>query len=102
MSRFQAPLVGVHGVSGSGKRSLIVSTIAAESQRLINETCSAFVQGFMLTLASPEVDSARKADRHHRRSGADGIRHPLYGGYSHRPHTPCCGSRFRPDVLSRR
>jgi excinuclease ABC A subunit len=44
------------GVSGSGKSSLVFSTIAAESQRLINETYSAFVQGFMRTLARPEVD----------------------------------------------
>src|SRR6204780_2465333 len=44
------------GVSGSGKRSLVFSTIAAESQRLINETYSAFVQGFMPTLARPDVD----------------------------------------------
>src|SRR5438552_1299467 len=44
------------GVSGSGKRSLVFDTIAAESQRLINETYSAFVQGFMPTLARPEVD----------------------------------------------
>jgi excinuclease UvrABC ATPase subunit len=45
------------GVSGSGKSSLVFSTIAAESQRLINETYSAFVQGFMPTLARPEVDA---------------------------------------------
>src|SRR5438132_4603005 len=44
------------GVSGSGKSSLVFSTIAAESQRLINETYSAFVQGFMPTLERPEVD----------------------------------------------
>ncbi|MEV2268606.1 excinuclease ABC subunit UvrA [Nonomuraea africana] len=44
------------GVSGSGKSSLVFSTIAAESQRLINETYSAFVQGFMPTMARPEVD----------------------------------------------
>jgi excinuclease UvrABC ATPase subunit len=44
------------GVSGSGKSSLVFSTIAAESQRLINETYSAFVQGFLPTLARPEVD----------------------------------------------
>jgi excinuclease ABC A subunit len=44
------------GVSGSGKTSLVFGTIAAESQRLINETYSAFVQGFMPTLARPEVD----------------------------------------------
>ncbi|MEU7180751.1 MULTISPECIES: ATP-binding cassette domain-containing protein [Streptomyces] len=44
------------GVSGSGKSSLVFHTIAAESQRLINETYSAFVQGFMPTLARPEVD----------------------------------------------
>ena len=44
------------GVSGSGKSSLVFATIAAESQRLINETYSAFVQGFMPTLARPDVD----------------------------------------------
>ena len=44
------------GVSGSGKSSLVFSTIAAESQRLINETYSAFVQGFMPSLARPDVD----------------------------------------------
>ncbi|MEW2428117.1 excinuclease ABC subunit UvrA [Micromonospora sp. NPDC047644] len=44
------------GVSGSGKSSLVFGTIAAESQRMINETYSAFVQGFMPTLARPEVD----------------------------------------------
>ncbi|RSM38019.1 excinuclease ABC subunit UvrA [Amycolatopsis balhimycina DSM 5908] len=44
------------GVSGSGKSSLVFSTIAAESQRLINETYSTFVQGFMPTLARPDVD----------------------------------------------
>ncbi|OIH85551.1 daunorubicin resistance protein DrrC [Arthrobacter sp. UCD-GKA] len=45
------------GVSGSGKSSLVFGTIAAESQRMINETYSAFVQGFMPTLARPEVDT---------------------------------------------
>jgi len=44
------------GISGSGKSSLVFDTIAAESQRMINETNSAFVQGFMPTLARPEVD----------------------------------------------
>jgi excinuclease UvrABC ATPase subunit len=44
------------GVSGSGKSSLVFGTIAAESQRLINETYSAFVQGFMATMARPDVD----------------------------------------------
>src|ERR687889_269985 len=44
------------GVSGSGKSSLVFGTIAAESQRLINETYSAFVQGFMPTLTRPELD----------------------------------------------
>src|SRR5580692_9039753 len=44
------------GVSGSGKSSLVFDTIAAESQRLINETYSAFLQGFMAALARPEVD----------------------------------------------
>ncbi len=44
------------GVSGSGKTSLVFDTIAADSQRLINETYSAFVQGFMPTLARPDVD----------------------------------------------
>src|SRR3546814_10874256 len=44
------------GVSGSGKSSLVFGTIAAESQRLINETYSSFVQGFMPTMARPDVD----------------------------------------------
>src|SRR4051795_4924775 len=44
------------GVSGSGKSSLVFGTIAAESQRLINETYNAFVQGFMPTMARPDVD----------------------------------------------
>src|SRR5260370_38072926 len=44
------------GVSGSGKSSLVFDTIAAESQRMINETYSVFVQGFMPTLARPDVD----------------------------------------------
>src|SRR4051812_38717054 len=44
------------GVSGSGKSSLVFNTIAAESQRLINETYSTFVQGFMPTLDRPDVD----------------------------------------------
>jgi excinuclease UvrABC ATPase subunit len=44
------------GVSGSGKSSLVFGTIAAESQRLIDETYSAFLQGFMPTLGRPEVD----------------------------------------------
>ena len=44
------------GVSGSGKSSLVFDTIAAESQRLINETYSSFVQGFMPNLARPDVD----------------------------------------------
>src|ERR1035438_275209 len=44
------------GVSGSGKSSLAFGTIAAESQRLINETYSAFVQGFLPTLSRPDVD----------------------------------------------
>src|SRR5829696_10365716 len=44
------------GISGSGKSSLVFGTIAAESQRMINETYSVFVQGFMPTLARPDVD----------------------------------------------
>src|SRR3954463_12993827 len=44
------------GVSGSGKSSLVFGTIAAESQRLINETYSSFVQGFMPSMARPDVD----------------------------------------------
>src|SRR6202021_698598 len=49
-------LTAFTGISGSGKSSLVFGTIAAESQRLINETYSAFVQGFMPTRARPEVD----------------------------------------------
>jgi excinuclease UvrABC ATPase subunit len=49
-------LTAFTGVSGSGKSSLVFGTIAAESQRLINETYSAFLQGFMPTLTRPDVD----------------------------------------------
>jgi excinuclease UvrABC ATPase subunit len=49
-------LTAFTGVSGSGKSSLVFGTVAAESQRLINETYSTFVQGFMPTMARPEVD----------------------------------------------
>jgi len=49
-------LTAFTGISGSGKTSLVFGTIAAESQRLINETYSAFLQGFMPTVARPEVD----------------------------------------------
>src|SRR4051812_37633421 len=49
-------LTAFTGVSGSGKSSLVFATIAAESQRLINETYSAFLQGFMPNQARPEVD----------------------------------------------
>ena len=66
------------GVSGSGKSSLVFGTIAAESQRLINETYSAFVQGFMPTLARPGGRRARRADdRDQRRPGADGVQPSL-------------------------
>src|SRR2546425_11273623 len=47
------------GVSGSGKSSLVFDTIAAESQRLINETYTAFVQNFMPSLGRPDVDALR-------------------------------------------
>ena len=73
------------GISGSGKSSLVFGTIAAESQRLINETYSAFVQGFMPTLARPEVDVHGGADdRDPRRPGADGCQRPLDGRHRHR------------------
>ena len=49
-------LTVVTGVSGSGKSSLVFGTIAAESQRMINETYSAFIQGFMPSLGRPDVD----------------------------------------------
>ncbi|WP_139983430.1 ATP-binding cassette domain-containing protein [Nocardioides litoris] len=49
-------LTAFTGVSGSGKSSLVFATVAAESQRMINETYSAFVQGFMPSLARPDVD----------------------------------------------
>jgi excinuclease UvrABC ATPase subunit len=68
------------GVSGSGKSSLVFGTIAAESQRLINETYSAFVQGFMPTLARPEVDvldgltTAIVVDQERMGAGASGSR----------------------------
>ena len=78
-------LTAFTGVSGSGKSSLVFGTIAAESQRLINETYSAFVQGFMPTLARPEVDmlegltTAIIVDQE--RMGANP---PLHRRYSHR------------------
>ena len=50
-------LTAFTGVSGSGKSSLVFDTIAAESQRMINETYPAFVQGFMPTLDRPDVDT---------------------------------------------
>ncbi|MGB5952782.1 MAG: excinuclease ABC subunit UvrA [Ornithinimicrobium sp.] len=53
---FKRRLTVLTGVSGSGKSSLVFGTIAAESQRMINETYSTFVQGFMPTLARPDVD----------------------------------------------
>ena len=73
------------GISGSGKSSLVFDTIAAESQRLINETYSAFVQGFMPTLSRPEVDVLEglttaiivDQQRHGRRP-------PFHGGHRHR------------------
>ena len=52
-------LTAFTGVSGSGKSSLVFGTIAAESQRMINETYSAFVQGFMPTLAGPTSTCSR-------------------------------------------
>ena len=73
------------GVSGSGKSSLVFATIAAESQRMINETYSAFVQGFMPTLSRPEVDLAGWPDHgDHRRPGADGRQPALHRRHRHR------------------
>jgi len=68
------------GVSGSGKSSLVFATIAAESQRLINETYSSFVQGFMPTMARPDVD--------------------LLDGLTTLPSTPCPGSSAPPNSRS--
>lgn len=80
------------GVSGSGKSSLVFDTIAAESQRLINETYSSFVQGFMPTLARPDVDlleglTTRSSSA---RSGSAAARAPPSA--PSRTPTPCCGS----------
>ena len=73
------------GVSGSGKSSLVFGTIAAESQRLINETYSTFVQGFMPTHGPPRRRRPRRPDhRDHRRPGADGRGRPLHGRHRHR------------------
>ena len=81
------------GVSGSGKSSLVFGTIAAESQRLINETYSAFVQGFMPTLARPDVDVLDGPDDgDHRRPGADGRQRPLDGRHRDRCERACCAS----------
>src|ERR1700727_4105179 len=56
----EAPADGVHRRSGSGKSSLVFGTIAAESQRLINETYSAFAQGFMPTLVSRSASACTR------------------------------------------
>ena len=73
------------GVSGSGKSSLVFATIAAESQRMINETYSAFVQGFMPNAGAARGRRARGADDgDHRRPGADGRQPPLHGRHGHR------------------
>src|SRR4051812_12981169 len=73
-------LTAITGVSGSGKSSLVFGTIAAESQRLINETYSAFVQGFMPSLTAARRRRARGPDdRDHRRPGAPGQRPALHG-----------------------
>ena len=73
------------GVSGSGKSSLVFATIAAESQRMINETYSAFVQGFMPSLGAPRGRLPRGPDdRDHRRPGADGRQPALDGRHRHR------------------
>ena len=80
------------GVSGLGKSSLVFGTIAAESQRLINETYSAFVQGFMPTLARPEVDvlegltTAIIVDQER-----IGSRRPLDGRHRHRRQRDAAG-----------
>ena len=76
------------GVSGSGKSSLVFETIAAESQRMINETYSAFVQGFMPTLARPEVD-VRARQRGHEALDEGAVRlvdEPLRFGGDRREH----------------
>jgi hypothetical protein len=72
------------GVSGSGKSSLEFGTIAAESQRLINETYSAFVQGFMPALGRPKVDVLEGLPTAIRRPGADGRQLPLDGRHGDR------------------
>ena len=91
------------GVSGSGKSSLVFGTIAAESQRLINETYSAFVQGFMPTLARPEVDVLdRPDDRDHRRPGADGRQLPLDGRHGDRRQRDAAGAVQPPRQAAHR
>ncbi len=105
-------LTAFTGVSGSGKSSLVFGTIAAESQRLINETYSAFVQGFMPTLARPEVDvldgltTAIIVDQERM-----GSRRPLHGRHRHRcqrdaahPLQPArqAADRLAPGVLLQR
>jgi len=82
------------GVSGSGKSSLVFGTIAAESQRMINETYSAFVQGFMPTLAGPDVDVLEGLTTAIvGRPAANGRRRPLHGRHRHRrQRRGCCAS----------
>jgi hypothetical protein len=90
------------GVSGSGKSSLVFGTIAAESQRLINETYSAFVQGFMPTLGRPDVDLLGADDRDHRRPGAHGRQLPLDGRHGHRRQRDAAHAVQPPRQAARR
>jgi energy-coupling factor transporter ATP-binding protein EcfA2 len=98
------------GVSGSGKSSLVFGTIAAESQRMINETYSAFVQGLMPTLDRPEVDvlegltTAILVDLleplRTAFAKANGVKPALFSANSARPR-PWCGPRRRKSRLRR-
>ncbi len=91
------------GVSGSGKSSLVFGTIAAESQRLINETYSAFVQGFMPTLGPARGRRpGRPDDRDHRRPGADGRQLPFDGRHGDRRQRDAAGAVQPPRQAAHR
>ncbi len=80
------------GVSGSGKSSLVFGTIAAESQRLINETYSAFVQGFMPTLARPRSTCSKGSRRRSSSTRSGWAATPARRSAPRPTPTPCCAS----------
>ena len=82
------------GVSGSGKSSLVFDTIAAESQRVLNETFPTFVQSFLPRYGQPNVDVLANLSKQHRRSATHGRKSALDIGNGDRHLRGCCASCF--------